>query len=200
MKTTSIHWFLTNFKNIHNIDYPTLRKQLNHISSRKTSKTIITLTFIYCESNLNKLVYENFVNNYKISFHTLWKQFNHIGFQKLQKWSKHWLSYIVKVTQSHWFLKALEIIPTLAFVYCKTDSITLVSKNVWNDPHIGFCILRKQLNHIGFQKTLEMIPTLTFAYYESYSNTLVSHHHLWFIYILFIHNIYDFNQKFKLTS
>ena len=109
-------------------------------------------TFTYCEKNPNILV------------------------SKLQKRSQHWLLYLAKATQPHWFPRALKMTLSLAFIYCENNSITLVFKNFGNDLNINFCSLWKQLNYISFTS------------------------HLRFIRILFILSIHDFNQKFKSTS
>jgi hypothetical protein len=80
MKATLTHWFSKIFEKIHNIDYHTLRRQLNYSSSRKASETIITLAFVCCENNPNILVSKKFGNNHHIGFRSLRKQFNYISF------------------------------------------------------------------------------------------------------------------------
>lgn len=80
MKATLTHWFSKIFEKIHNIDYHTLRRQLNYSSSRKASETIITLAFVCCENNPNILVSKKFGNNHYIGLRSLRKQFNYISF------------------------------------------------------------------------------------------------------------------------
>jgi len=162
-----------NFENGHNSGFRTLRTQLNHIGFQElqnrpyhwlsliakatqlhwfliTSETISTLAFVHCESNSISLVFESFRNDLNISFRSLQKQLNYIGFRELKKWPQHWLSFIKKTTQLHWFSKTLKMILTLAFVYCKSNSITLVSHHIYDSSvffsFLAFMISTKSLN------------------------------------------------------
>jgi hypothetical protein len=153
------------------LNFHILRKQPQHISFW-TSKTVTTLAFVPCKSNSTTLVSESFENDLIIGFHLLQKQLNYIGFRELKKWPQHWLSFIKKTTQLHWFSKTLKMILTLAFVHCKSNSISLVSHHIYDSSvffsFLAFMISTKSLNQ--HHKFRIFYPSLISTHFYSFQH------------------------------